>query len=83
MGSPAASNWGSGPCYLQWRPREIPAQAGVWVEAECSRRSLGTRRSCGVTRGRLRCGGAVWPWRRRGLCAAEQGEGVLGLWWRL
>ena len=85
MGSPAASNWGGGPCYLQWRPREIPAQAGVWVEAECSGRSLGTRRSCGATQGRLWCGGAVWPQRRRGLFAAELcgGGAAVQWWWRL
>ena len=58
---------------------KFPTQAGVWIKAECSRRSLGTRRSCGATQGRLRCGGAVWPRRRRGLFVAELCErGGLG-----
>ena len=63
--STAASNRGGGPCYMQWRPREIPVQAMLWIEVECSGKPLGTRRSCGATRGRLRCGGEASPrWRR-------------------
>ena len=50
---------------------KFPTQAGVWIEAACSGRSLGTRRSCGATRGRLRCGGAAWPRRRTGLFVVE------------
>ena len=58
---------------------KFPTQAGVWIEAECSGRSLGMRQSCGATQGRLRCGGAVWPRRRRGLFVAELCErGGLG-----
>ena len=60
QGSPEAMKRAADRVTLRRRSGEISAQVWTGVKAAISGSFLGSRRSCGATRGRLRCGRAAW-----------------------